>query len=714
MLLSTTDKNQASWNACFFIFVKKILMAQKIVPELIHPKSIAVIGGSNNTHKPGGKIVQNIREGSFSGTLSVVNPKEEKVQGLPCYASAEDLPPTDLAILAVPARACPEIIRVLSEKKKTRAFIIISAGFSEENEQGAKLEKEVAEIVNKVGGTLIGPNCIGVMTPWYQGVFTSPIPKLSEKGCDLISGSGATAVFIMESGLPKGLMFSSVFSVGNSAQTGIEDLMEYLDESYVEGKSSRIKLLYIESIKDPDKLLKHASSLIRKGCKIAAIKAGGSEAGSRAASSHTGALASSDLAVEALFRKAGIVRCHGREELSTLAGVFMHPELKGRKFAIITHAGGPAVMLTDVLSAGGLEIPTISGPYAEELKASLYPGSSVANPIDILATGTAEQFGTVIDYCELKFENIDAMMVIFGSTGLNQVYDAYNVLHEKMKTCKKPIYPILPSISTAKKEVESFLAKGHINFPDEVVLGSAITKLFNTPKPAEEKIFLDGVDIPKIRSIIDRLAPGYIDESSIQMLLDAAGIPRVKEGVVKNKRDLLKLVEETGYPLVMKIQGPLHKSDVGGVTLNVKSKSHLLAEFSRMKRIKGYKGVLVQPMLSGLELFIGAKYEPKFGHVVLCGLGGIFVEIIRDVSSGLAPLTPLEAHSMIRSLKSYKIIQGARGNEGVDEKVFADIIVRLSTLLRFATEIKELDLNPLIGRGKSIHVVDARIRIEKV
>ncbi len=681
--------------------------------QLLAPESITVIGASNNIHKPGGKVLQNLLAGSFSGELYPVNPKEEEIQGHPAFRSVDEIPQTDLAILAIPARFCPETVEILARDKGTRAFIIISAGFSEENEEGAVIEKRLVEICNSYEAALIGPNCIGVLNAHYQGVFTSPIPKIDPHGCDFISGSGATAVFIMESGLPKGLTFNSVFSVGNSAQTGVEDVLQYLDESFNETTSSRIKILYIETIKDPDRLLKHAGSLIRKGCKIAAIKSGTSEAGSRAASSHTGALASSDLAVEALFRKAGIVRCHGREELTTVASVLMHPELNGRRVAIITHAGGPAVMLTDALSEGGLEIPSIEGEAAEELLSKLSPGASVANPIDMLATASAEQLGIVIDYCDKRFDHIDAIMVIFGTPGLTTVFDTYEVLHQKMKTCSKPIFPILPSIVTAKEEVEFFLSKGHINFPDEVNLGKAITKVFNTPKPAQEKIFLSGVDISAIRRIIEECDNGYIAPFQVQALLDAAGIPRVREEVVTTKEELLRVAGEVGFPMVVKVVGPLHKSDVGGVVLNVKSEEHLLAEFERMRKIKGYVGVMLQPMLTGLELFIGAKYEPTFGHVVLCGLGGIFIEVIRDVSSGLAPLTMEEALSMIRSLRSYRIIQGTRGKEGVNELLFAEIIVRLSTMLRFATEIKEMDLNPLIGLGNRLTVVDARIRIEK-
>lgn len=679
---------------------------------LINPRSIVVVGASNDVHKPGGKILKNLIDNAFKGELYVANPKQDEVQGVKSYRDLNELPQTDLAILAVAAAHCPAAVELLARQKGTRAFIIISAGFSEENEEGAKLEKQIVDIVNSVDGCLIGPNCTGILTPHHASMFTLPIPELTHQGCDFISGSGATAVFIMESAILKGIQFSNVFAVGNSAQTGVEDVLAYLDETFDPETSSRIKLLYVENIKDPDSLLEHASSLIRKGCKIAAIKAGASEAGSRAASSHTGAIASSDLAVEALFRKAGIVRCFGREELTTVAGVFLHKPLQGKRIAIITHAGGPAVMLTDALSAGGLEIPKITGAKAEELKNKLLPGSSVANPIDFLATGTAEHLGLIIDHCNKHFDNIDGMVVIFGTPGLSEIFDVYKVLHQKMATSKKPIFPVLPSLITAKKEVEYFLSEGHVTFPDEVLLGRALTRIYNTPQPAEEKIEFHGVDIPKIRKIIDNCERGYIAPKTIQALLSAANIPFVKEGVGTTKEEILALAQEAGYPVVMKVVGPLHKSDVGGVTLNIKSEEHLLAEFERMMRIPDATAVMVQPMLSGTELFLGAKYEPKFGHVVLCGLGGIFVEVLEDVSSGLAPLTYAEAYSMIRSLKSYKIIKGARGKEGINEKKYAEIIVHLSTLLRFATEIKELDLNPLLGTPTTVTAVDARFRVE--
>lgn len=684
-----------------------------IIDKLINPTSIVIVGGSEDLLKPGGKILKNIIDGKFAGRLCVVNPKQDIVQGVKSYRDIKEIPETDLAILAIQAKQCLSVVEILVREKNTKAFIIISAGFSEAGEEGKKLEKDIADIITSAGGTLIGPNCIGVITPAYNGIFTTPVPGLRQGGCDFVSGSGATAVFIFESAIPKGVNFSSVFSVGNSAQTGVEDVLEYWDQTFDPDTSSKVKLIYVESIQDPDKLLHHASSLIRKGCRIAAIKAGTSEAGSRAASSHTGALASSDSAVEALFRKAGIVRCSGREELTTVASVFFYKHLKGKNIAIITHAGGPAVMLTDALSAGGMNIPKITGTHHEKLLAMMNPGASASNPIDMIATATSEQLDNIIEYVDKQMPEIDGMTVIFGSNGLNDMSVIYDLLHRKIYECEKPLFPILPSVASSQTELSYFLEKGHVNFPDEVVLGRALTKISNTPFPAEEKIFLEDIDVPFIRSVINKAPDGYLDPVLLQKLITAAGIPIVSESVAASKKELAAIAEKTGFPVALKVIGPVHKSDVGGVTLNIKSRTHLEAEFDRMMKIKDVKAVLVQKMLTGTELFIGAQYEPKFGHVILCGLGGIFVEVLGDVSSGLAPLTIDEALSMIRSLKAYRIIRGTRGKPGINEHKFAEIIIRLSSLLRYATEIKELDLNPLIGTPDDITVVDARMRIQK-
>lgn len=682
--------------------------------ELLSPLSIAVIGGSNNIHKPGGAIVRNILQGGYMGVLRIVNPREDEVQSMKVFHDAKELPPTELAILVIPAKLCPETVELLAKEKQTKAFIIISAGFGEETKAGAEMEQRILDTCEQYGAALIGPNCIGLLNRQHHSVFTQPIPKLHPQGVDFISGSGATAVFILESAVIKGLQFNSVWSIGNGKQIGIEDVLQYMDEHFNPDTDSHVKLLYIENISNPDKLLFHASNLIRKGCRIAAIKAGSSESGSRAASSHTGAIASSDSAVEALFRKAGIVRCHSREELTTLGCILTLPPLTGKRFAIVTHAGGPGVMLTDALSKGGLEVPKLEGEVADELKAQLLPGSSVANPIDILATGTAEILGLTIDYCENRFDNIDAIAVIYGTPGLTTLYEAYEVLHQKILTCKKPIFPILPSLHTAGPEVAEFLAKGHVNFSDEVTLATALSQMMQTPPPAPPEVQLYGIDIPRLHKIIQDInSNGYLPPKIVHEILSCAGIPMVPELVSADKEELIAFANKIGYPVVAKVVGPVHKSDVGGVTLNIRTPEHLALEYDRMMGIQDAKGIMVQKMLKGTELFIGAKYEERFGHVVLCGLGGIFVEVLKDVQSGLAPLSYAEAYSMIHSLRGYKILKGTRGQQGINEQKYAEIIVRLSTLLRFATEIKEIDINPLLADGQDIIAVDARILIEK-
>ncbi len=681
--------------------------------QLLNPRSIVVVGGSNNVKKPGGKVLKNLIDGKFSGELYVTNLKESEVQGIKSYSDVSDLPDVDLAIIAIAARFVPETVEVLASKKNTRAFIVLSAGFSEESEEGAKLEEKLVAIVNDANGALIGPNCVGVLTPSHHSVFTYPIPKLDPKGCDFVSGSGATACFIMEAGIPKGLTFANVFSVGNSAQMGVEEVVQYWDESFDPDKSSRIKLLYIEDISKPDLLLRHSASLIRKGCKIAAVKAGSSEAGSRAASSHTGALASSDVAVEALFRKAGIVRCYGREDLIAVASVFMHPPLTGKRIAIVTHAGGPAVMLTDALSEGGLQVPQIDNPKSRELLEQLFPGSSVSNPIDFLATGNAEQLGIILEYTEKHFDDIDGVVVIFGTPGLFSVFDVYDVLHEKMKTSKKPIFPVLPSTLTAAEEVEAFISKGHVNFPDEVVLGKALARVYHTPPPAEPAMKPDDIDHERIRKVIDNAGEGYLAPEDVQELLDAAGIPRAAEAVTDRLEDARKQAGDMGFPIAMKVVGPVHKSDVGGVVLNVKNEDQLTSEFNRMMQIPETTAILMQPMLSGVELFAGAKREEKFGHMVLCGMGGIFIEVLKDINVRMAPVSEEEAVEMITGLKSQAILQGIRGQEGIKITQFVNVILRLSALVVVAPEIYEMDLNPLLANMNQVVAVDARINIVK-
>ncbi|WP_338359935.1 acetate--CoA ligase family protein [Yeosuana marina] len=682
-------------------------------PKLVHPESIVVIGGSDNIQSPGGRVLKNLIEHKFKGDLFVVNPKQDSVQGIKSFNNVEVIPKVDLAIIAIPAHYILEPIKILTQQKNTKGFIIFSAGFGEKDAQGAFLEKEIVQLIDEVGGSLLGPNNIGLINQYYAGVFTRPIPKLSEFGVDFISGSGATAVFIMEAAVGMGLTFSSVYTVGNSAQIGVEELLEFLDESFDSKVNSKVKLLYIESIKNPIKFLKHTSSLIKKGCKIAAIKAGSTEAGIKAASSHTGALATSDVFIDALFKKAGIIRCFGRNELITVAGILLQKESIGKNIAIITHAGGPAVMLTDVLSKNGLKIPSLKGSKSETLLEELFDGSSVANPIDFLATGTAEQLDIIIDYCDNQFENIDAMVVIFGSPGLKPVYDVYDVLNKKIKTSKKPIYAILPSIINVQDEINEFISKGNIAFSDEVLFGKALASVYNQNSTQYRGETLTVKPDKNIRDIIDGLPNGYMPTDVAIKILCYAGIECASYNTVKNKEELLIVSKLLKYPVVEKVIGPLHKSDVHGVLLNISNEKELIDGFDKLITIDGAQSVLIQPMITGMELFVGAKQEGSYPPIVLCGLGGIFVEVLKDVSASMIPISSKQALEMINSLKAYPILKGIRGHKGINIQALVETIIKVSNLLSIAPEITDLDINPLLASENKLIAVDARICIKR-
>ncbi|MCC6252940.1 MAG: acetate--CoA ligase family protein [Bacteroidia bacterium] len=683
-----------------------------IRPQLISPKSIVVIGASENTSKPGGKVLQNLIKGKFKGPIYAVNNKVVNIKGVIYLSDVAELKEADLAIIAIPAGQCIDLVKQLISKG-TKAFIIFSAGFSEANESGKNLEKELVDIIQKANATLIGPNCVGVINECYKGVFTTPVPHYDKFGCELISSSGATAVFIMESAMPTGLRFSNIYSIGNAAQTGVEEILEYMDLTFDPENSSKVKLLYLEHIKNPFKFLKHATSLRNKGCRIAAIKSGYSEAGGRAASSHTGALATSDIAIRALFKKCGIVYCSSRNELIAVASVFQSKKLEGKNIAIITHAGGSAVMLTDSLTTNGMQVPQFNADDTQELLGKLNPGSSVANPIDFLATGTARQLGEIIDFCE-NYNAVDGMVVVFGSPGLFNVKDVYEVLDNKMSTCRKPIFPVLPSLINAEKEIKQFLSKGRVNFPDEINLGKALARTYRTENIFFEKPLLPTMDIVAIRAIINAASNGFLKPQGCKELLDAAGINIAQQYEITEIESIKEAKKTLDFPWVMKVTGPVHKTEVGGVVLNIINEKKAQDVFLQLMKIPDAKAVLVQEMLSGTELYCGAVKQGNFGHVVLCGLGGIFLELLNDTSSALAPMSQTEVDYMIESLKGYLLFEGYRNKKGLDKQKFADIILRVGALVHIAPEIVEIDLNPIIANDKHLSAVDVRIRIEKL
>ena len=682
-------------------------------PKLINPASIVVVGGSDHLDHLGGSVLKNLVDQKFKGELFVVNPKKDMVQGLTSYRNIEDIPEVDLAIIAIAAHEIPAVIRTLIKKKNTKGFIIYSSGFAELNEDGKKLEQEICSMIDEAGGSLLGPNNIGMLNENYAGVFTRPIPKLNPKGVDFISGSGATAVFTIEAAQQIGLTFSGLYTVGNSSQIGIEEVLEYLDLSYREGKSSQVKMLYIEGLKNPVKFLKHCRSLKHKGCEIIALKAGNSAEGTKAASSHTGAMASSDLFIQALFNKAGIIRCYSRYELINTAGIAQLTRSRMNNFAIITHAGGPGVVLTDALCNNGLKVPGLLPKHQKHLLDILYSGASAKNPVDILATGTAEQLDQVMAYCDKSINEVEAMIVIFGSPGLGSVKEAYQVISDQSKKCRKPVFAILPSVINVKEDIKSFIEQGNLSFYDEHLFGECLSKVMrSTSQPLKENVVYP-INETEIRKLINASENGFLDPLQCFALLEASGIKTVDQVFISTESELLKYAQNINYPVVQKVAGLLHKSDQKGVILNVTSTEELISNYKKLRRIQGAKGVIIQEMIEGQEIFAGTKKEPGFPPLILCGAGGIYVEILKDITCALAPITAEESIKMIESLAVFRILKGVRGERGIDIKAFGDVIVKLSQLVLIAPEIAEIDVNPLKASEHGIVAVDARILIQK-
>jgi len=674
--------------------------------QLINPRSIVVAGGSNNLEKPGGNVLHNIIKNGFQGELFVLNPHQAVVQEIQTCQTVDELPQTvDLAVIAITAADCPSLIYQLANQHHTKAFIVVSAGFSELNEHGAQLEQEMKAIVDSVDGCLIGPNCIGVITPFHSTVFTTPTPKPMPDGVDMITASGAMAVFTMETGLEKGVRFNHIFSVGNGIQTSVEDVLAYLDENFTE-ESSRIITLYFESIRHPQLLLQHALSLHQKGCTIAAIKAGTSTDGSRAAASHTGALAGNDEFVDALFRKAGIVRCYSREQLINVAAILTHKQIENQQIAIITHAGGPAVLLTDTLSKAGIAVPSMPSDVAAELLPQLNAGSSAGNPIDLLATGTASQLGLAIDCCEKRFDAIGAIVVIFGSAGLFDVTEVYETLARKQKSCSKPIFAVLPSVVNAKTEIETFINQGNICFTDEVIFGEALSAVINRPR-VHQTMTTHTISV----SYKDSQNADFLTPDNVNELLDRYEIHRAKEFNINTIYELEHIAGCLTFPVVAKASGLIHKTESGGVITHINSFGQLTSAFNQLMAIDGCNAVIIQPQISGFELYIGAKREPGYPPLIVFGAGGIHLEMFKDVASVLAPVSTPEILEHLKKLKCFAVFEGFRGMAPINVNQFADIIGRVSEMMLHESSIIEMDLNPLIANNKTIISVDARIKV---
>lgn len=681
---------------------------------LFHPESIAVVGASGDILKPGGRVFKNIKDNGYQGALWPINPKNKEVQGIPAHETIEALPGApDLAILAIPSKFAIPAIRSLADKG-AGAVIILTAGFGEKNEAGKEMEREMLTIGKAAGMAIIGPNCSGFLTHAYKGKFAGIIPKLPGKAVDIISGSGATVDYIMEQADRRGLSFGMVINLGNSIQYGVEDLIKMYDEQYGP-ENARVLLIYMESVKKPKMLLEHAGNLIRKGCAIVGIKSGATPAGKRAAASHTGAMASPDTAVQALFEKAGIIRVHSKAELidTACALVACRGALTGKNICVITDAGGPGVMMSDEVFRQGLAMAQFKKITLKRLAELLPPEAAWTNPIDCLPSRNAELIEKIIAVLgEEEAGNVDAIAVVTGNSGMSDNAPIYRTISDAMRKSPIPILPVLSSLTTAAGLIDRFSSDGSVYFQDEVSMAKALARIC-VPRQAETAMpALPGYDKTAVAAVL-KGKNHVLSPDDVDALLKAAGFTLPALVTITKKTDLAAACETVGFPLAAKVVGPLHKSDVGGVKLGIMTLAEAGEAYDHMMKIQDATGVLLQSMVSGTEMILGASREENFGHLVMFGLGGIYTEVLKDVRFAFAPLSPIESMALVQGIKSFPILKGVRGQEAVDIEQVADHLQRLGLLATDFPRIKEMDINPLKGSGSALFAVDARVILEE-
>ena len=552
---------------------------------------------------------------------------------------------------------------------------------------------------------------MGILTTAYAGIFAGPVFKgeMAPGTTDFISGSGSVSSFLREMTYGRGLTLSNVITVGNSAQKGVEDILGMFDDAYGSAGAPNM-MLYMEQIKKPAKLMRHAKSLTKKGCSLVAIKSGTTQAGMRAAASHTGALATNDIVVNAMFEKAGIIRVAQKREmvdvLAVLTAVGNEPV---RRVCIVTEAGGPGVMLTDELERQGVEVPLLQHQTRERLRNILDPAASVGNPVDCMPSKTPEQLRQIFEIiADEEKDGVDAIAVIMGDPLMDSISDVYDVIGHAMDNNPIPVIPVLTSVVTSHTAIEKFRSSGKFFFQDEVDLGRALGKVSRRPKVTEPVVELENYNYQPIAEILATQGEIVTPEAT-DKVLKAAGFQTPKQREIREKSTLTAACRNIGFPLVMKIIGPLHKSDLGGVKIGIKDESEADDAWEELRQISGFKGALVQRVVSGVEVILGATREEGYGHLIMFGFGGVYAEVMGDVKFALAPLSREESHSMITGIRSYPILEGFRGEKGVSLTLLSDYLLRLSRMVTDFPHIKEIDFNPVKGAENNLYIVDAGI-----
>ena len=687
-----------------------------------NPKGIVILGASSDQGKLGYAVARNLVEGGYPGAVHFVNPKGGSLFGRPLHPSVFDVPdPVDLAVMIIPAPTAPQAIKDIGQRG-IHAAILTSGGFREIGEKGAALEEEILALCREYHVRLIGPNCIGLLDTHLPLDTTFLPPPAPQPGnIALISHSGAFCAAIIDWSRRQGFGFSRLASLGNQADLTETDLLPIVAED----SHTRAIALYLESIPDGIRFLE-ASRQITPKLPLLAIKVGRTLSGQRAAVSHTGALAAGDTAVDAAFEKAGIIRALTSEELFDGSRALANfPLPAGRKVAILTNAGGPGVIAADALADHNLALANLETQTQSALQSRLPQAASTQNPVDMLASASPEDYAACLGLL-LSDTQVEAVLVIIPPS---PVYPTENIAHALipiMKASSKPVIPILMGSTLVQATFDEFVSKGIPCYPFPERAASALAKL------AERAEFLNKIqqeappppefDELVVSNILTSIQHGTDDLTAGYELLESIGIPTAPIRSASTREEAGKLSLELGFPLVAKISSPdiSHKSDVGGVLLNLHSASDIHEAFDLLiSRAKDKKpaarlnGITLQRQIpQGQEVILGIVRDPQFGPLVMFGAGGMDVEGLKDVAFGLAPLTPLEAEKMISRTWAGKKLKGFRGLLPADKDAVVDAVVRLSWLAYRNPQISELDINPFTVLEQGAIAVDVRISIQ--
>lgn len=697
--------------------------------KLFSPKSIAVIGASTTESTVGYTLTENLLQNGYEGKVYPINPKTDTLFNIPCYKNITEIEgDIDLAIIIIKASSVPQALREAGEKN-VPAAIIISSGFKETGKDGKLLEDEIISIAQKYNIALLGPNCLGFLHPTIglNASFAKNLPQNGKIAFFSQSGALCTAMLDLTS---NNLGFSYFISIGNKAVIGENDLLDF----FMQNKETKLLSFYTEGLQNSQKLIETGRALITKteSKPVIALKAGATKAGMEASSSHTGALAGSDAAYQALFKQARIVRALNLEHLLELLEVFSKNNLpSGNRIGIITNAGGLGVLATDSAVANGLEIAELSEETKTKLK-TLPPAASVNNPIDVLGDALADRYRLAIDAL-IADDNVDMLLVIVTPQTMTQAKETAEAIADAKKHSDKPIVAIYAGQKSLAEGLD-ILQKNNVStmlYPESGARSlAALAQVSEWRKNISSTPFtFDDINRETAKEIIIQAKNAgrtALSPQETNAILRAYGFPTLGSYITKNKEEAFAIAKKINKPLVMKIvsQDIIHKSDAGGVMLNVKPEEAGGAYEKIITQVKAHlpdariEGVLVEEMVAqnnGLEIILGLKKEPGLGTLVLAGLGGIFVETFKDTTMRFSPLCKEDVKEMLGELKSFPILKGARGQKGIDIETLTTMIGRLSQLAEDFPEISELDINPLLAfsKAENFHVLDARISLEK-